>query len=333
MRPRRRRANHEPNYEQIDHFLGLRILRQTIAASINAYGHAAHMAYGGFSAFWNRVSRAELYGEVNFPPVGRGFVPILPHPLPRAQNTRPVHNNRLEQKQSSTTGILRKYQGEAKEANNVLSDKICKLRVSPETQLSFLSEAEIEWLDECKEQNVIDLLKQYREALSEINQKYSPCQFSFSLLEELDPCLTIEFKLENKKYYRYYDLISFLNYIGSCSDTNKRASITDNRVELDGQALQLNEDESRLQLLSEESQEVEIIIYKGFHREVMTSLNKKVKPSLDALRGILAYRQKAESKPTLSQMWQPSSSPKGEVSATASSSSHLDQTLTIANPK
>lgn len=227
-----------------------------------------------------------------------------------AANVAEQNRKRENLKLSSTAGILRVYKGDSTEvasANEVLIEKLNQLKISPEAEFHFLSTAEIELLEKDEEKTTIALLKQYKDALTEINEEYDACPISMSSLEELDPCLTLEykfsevdedkhdevvrFKLKDEDHCKYYDYVSFINHVNTfCSGANKRAFVLNSRVVLDGPTLQLNEDKSELQQISEEKQ-VELKIYKGFNPKIMARLKEKLKPSLDALRAILKAKQ------------------------------------------
>jgi hypothetical protein len=100
----------------------------------------------------------------------------------------------------------------------------------------------------------------------------------------MKPCLTVEYKMGDVWHHLNYDADSFLLHIRS-GQRNQLANLPENRLPIDGHALELGAGNASLQ------QAEHFKIYKGFHADVLASFNAEVKPARDQLRDFLRQKQ------------------------------------------
>lgn len=191
---------------------------------------------------------------------------------------------------SSTKTVLEQVSDSPEQvANKALLERIQQLKVSPVTQFPLLlNEAEVKLLEADTSKETVELLAQYKNALSEINGQ----DYSFPILPtkltQNNPYITLEFKVQGKNQYRHFEFSDFENWVGSCSKENKMADLClpESRFTLiiDNNTLRQSDDKCKLQ-------QGELMIYKGFHPSVIQRLNANIKPSMLALRGILKDKQ------------------------------------------
>lgn len=207
----------------------------------------------------------------------------LPHLDAEPRRALDEAGSPMQRARQALAGLAR-YADDPLAANDQLVEKISELKPLPAAKFEFLSAAEMKRLEEEKEGSVPELLSQYKAGLARVNAVHNGCSISLSALDEMNPCVTIEFKDQRGWHHYNYDADSFLVHVRS-GPRHRLANLPENRLALDGRELESGEGNGSLQ------QAERFKIYKGFHADVLASLNAEVKPARDQLRDFLRQKQ------------------------------------------